>query len=202
MENFVFCSEEEIREYLQNFGAGRDSHDTELSEGVRLKRLYEVNFKVPFLIGIPIKQEGLRLLQSKKISKSEALKKFRNEDTDVDILIAKATDLGNARRNGFDGDAFQMKRLTDRQFNGDFNSSIIEELKKIFAKGYVDSTYLSLYIAINLKPQEHSPNWKSLVDFCAKSKVPFVRIILGPIKDTAGAELLVELYPRLRTVYV
>ena len=202
MESFIYCTEAEIIDYLRKLGAGRDSRDTELSEAVRLKRLYENNFKKRFLIGIPVKPEGLRQMQAGKISKDEVIKKFRKEDTDVDILIINAADAGAIQRDGFDGDVFQMKRLTDRQFNGDFVSSVIEELKKIFAKGYTKSLYLSLYLAVNLKPQTHKPNWKSLVDFCVQNEVPFIRIILGPIKSEIGAELLVEIYPKLRFVSV
>ena len=202
MENFIYCTEEEIIDYLRKFGAGRDSRDTELSEAIRLKRLYEDNFKKPFLIGIPTTQEGLRQIQSGAISKNEAIKKFRNDDTDVDVLIIDAADSDATPRDGFAGDVFQMKRLTDRQFDGDFVSSVIEALKKIFAKGYAEAPYLSLYLAVNLKPQMHKPDWKLLVDFCGKNKVPFIRIILGPIKNENGAELLAEIYPKLSFVSV
>jgi hypothetical protein len=200
MEYFIFCTEEEIIDYLRQLGAGRDSRDTELSEAVRIKRLYENNFKKPFLIGIPTTQEGLRQMQSGIISKNEAIKKFRKDDTDVDILIIDAADSHATPRDGFSGDVFQMKRLTDRQFNGDFDTSVIKELEKIFAKGYTPTPYLSLYLALNLAPQVHAPNWQALSDFCVSSKVPFLRIILGAITNEDGEELLIEIFPRLRTV--
>ncbi len=200
MENFVYCTEEEIADYLRNFGMGRDSRDTELSEAVRIKRLYEKEFKKPFLIGIPVTQEGLRQLNSGSISKNGAIKKFRKDNTDVDFVIIDAADSSATLRDSVSGDVFQMKRITDRQFNGDFDSTITQELGKIFAKGYTPSQYLSLYLPINLAPQVHTPNWQALADFCAHSKVPFVRIIFGPIKDENGDELLIEIFPRLRTV--
>jgi hypothetical protein len=200
MEYFIFCTEEEIIDYLRQLGAGRDSRDTEFSEAVRLKRLYENNFKKPFLIGIPTTQEGLRQMQSRAILKNEAIKRFRKDDTDVDILIIDAADSHAAPRDGFSGDVFQMKRLTDRQFNGDFNASIVKELEKIFTKGYTEAPYLSLYLALNLAPQVQAPDWQALSDFCASSKVPFLRIILGPLTNEKGEELLVEIFPRLRTV--
>jgi hypothetical protein len=200
MEYFIFCTEEEIIDYLCHFGAGRDSRDTELSEAVRLKRLYESNFKKPFLIGIPATQEGLRQMKSGTISKNEAIQRFRNDDTDVDILIIDAADSNATPRDSVSGDAFQMKRLTHYQFDGDFNTSIIQELEKIFAKGYTRSSYLNLFIALNLAPQVHSPDWQLLVNFCARSNVPFAQIIFGPVKNESGQELLITIFPKLRTV--
>lgn len=200
MENFVYCTEGEVVDYLRNFGMGRDSRDTELSEAVRLKRLYENSFKKPFLIGIPVTQEGLRQLRSSTISKNEVIKKFRKDDTDVDFLVMDAADCDSNPRDSVDGDVFQMKRITNHQFYNDFNTTVIQELRKIFAKGYTLSPYLSLYLTINLAPQVHTPNWQELTEFCACNNVPFVRIIIGPIKDTAGNELLIEIFPRLRTV--
>ncbi|MGH7175026.1 MAG: hypothetical protein ACREGR_01555 [Minisyncoccia bacterium] len=200
MENFLYCSEEEIVDYLRLFGAGRDSHDTELSEAVRLKRFYDMHLHRPHLIGIPIKEEGIRQIRSGAISKNQALKDFRKESTDVDILILDAADSNATPRDSVSGDVFQMKRLTDSQFNGDFTSSVIEALKKIFAKGYSKSPYLSLYVALNLKPQAHTPDWQAIADFCTQSQTPFVRIIIGPIKNERGEELLAEIHPRLRFV--
>ena len=200
MENFIYCTEEEIIDYLRRFGEGRDSRDTELSEAVRLKRLYEKEFKRPFLIGVPVALEGLRQMKSGAATKSDVIKKFRKDDTDVDILIIGAVDSSATPRDGFSGDVFQMKRLTDRQFNGDFTASVTNELQKIFAKNYSPSPYLNLYLALNLAPQMHAPDWQALADFCANHQVPFVRIILGPIMTEGGDELLIEIYPRLRTV--
>ncbi|HWC57566.1 MAG TPA: hypothetical protein VG621_01250 [Candidatus Paceibacterota bacterium] len=200
MEHFIYCTEQEIIDYLRQFGEGRDSRDTELSEAVRLKRLYEKEFKKPFLVGIPVTEEGLRQMKAGTLTKNETIKKFRKDDTDVDILILDAADSNATPRDDISGDVFQMKRLTDHQFNGDFTASVTSELQKIFSKGYSPSPYLSLYLALNLAPQMHAPDWQALADFCTKSKVPFVRVILGPIKTEKGEELLIELFPRLRTV--
>lgn len=145
MENFVYFTEEEIRDYLRAFGAGRDSHDTELSEAVRLKRFYDHHLKREHLIGVPVSADGFRQMKSGAISKHDAIKNFRKEDTDVDILIIDAEDAGSTPRDSFRGDVFQMKRLTDNQFNGDLITSIIGALEKILAKRYEKSTYLSLY---------------------------------------------------------
>ncbi len=171
MEHFIYCTEEEIIDYLRHFGDGRDSRDTELSEAVRLKRLYAKNFGEPFLVGIPVSQEELRQMKAGTLSKNDAIKKFRKDDTDVDILIIDAADSNATPRDGFSGDVFQMKRVTDRQFDTDFNETIIKELTKIFAKNYTESPYLSLYLALNLAPQLHAPDWQALTvtDFCARS---------------------------------
>lgn len=198
MENFVYFNEEEIRDYLRAFGAGRDSHDTELSEAVRLKRFYDHQLKREHLIGVPVSAEGFRQMRSGTISKHDAIKSFRKEDTDVDILIIDAEDVGSTPRDSFRGDVFQMKRLTDNQFNGDLIASIIGALEKILAKGYEKSTYLSLYIPVNLVSATEKPKWNLITDFLAARAVPFVRVILGPIKNEHGQDLLVEVFPNLR----
>ena len=200
MEGFLFCTKQEIIDYLRKFGAGKNSRDTELSEGVRLKHLYEKEFKKLFLIGVPVTQEGLRQVRRGAISKNVALKEFRNDDTDVDVLIIDGADVNTASRNGFGGDAFQMKRLMEYQFNGDFNDSVIKELEKIFGKNYAKAPYLSLYLIINIAPAVYASDWKKIADFCAKSTVPFLRIIVGPVKNEKKEELLIEVFPRLRTV--
>lgn len=198
MENFIFCTEEEIRDYLRLFGAGRDSHDYELSEAVRLKRFYDQQLNRPHLIGVPILPEGLRQMNTGKVSKNDVIKKFRKENTDVDILIIDAEDSHSTPRDSFRGDVFQIKRFTDEQFDGDFDSSSIKILKKILEKGYSHSPYLSLYIAINLKPQVHTPTWDLLAKFLSTQKVPFTRIVMGPITNEHGEELVAEIYPRVR----
>ncbi|MCL4405009.1 MAG: hypothetical protein M1361_01330 [Patescibacteria group bacterium] len=197
VENFIYCTEEEVIDYLKRFGRGKDSRDTELSEAIRFKRLYEKEFKKPFLVGVPVKPEGIRRIRSGKISRIETVKEFREDDTDIDFLIIDAY---ATPRYGFEGDLFQMKRLTTWQFHDDFNTSIIEELKKIFAKGYMQSPYLTLYLALNLAPQSHASNWQMISRFCTENKVPFLRIIVGPIGNENGEELLVEIFPRLHTV--
>lgn len=200
MENFIYCTEEEIADYLRQFGEGRDSRDTELSEAVRFKRLYEKEFKKSFLVGIPVSEEGLRQLHSAWITKNEAIKKFRKDSTDIDFLIIDAADSGATPRDSFSGDAYQVKRITDYQFSGDFTTTVIQELQKIFAKGYTQSAYLNLYLPLNLAPQAHAPDWEALANFCAQNKVPFVHITLGPIKNEQGEEMLIDIYPKLRTV--
>lgn len=197
IENFIYCTEEEVIDYLRQFGKGKDSRDTELSEAIRFKRLYEKEFKKPFLVGVPVKPEGIRRIRSGKITRVETIKKFREDNTDIDFLIIDAY---ATPRYGFGGDIFQMKRLTTRQFHDDFNASIIDELKKIFAKGYTKSPYLTLYLTLNLAPQSHAPDWKKISNFCTNSQVPFLRIIVGPMGNENGEKLLVEIFPRLHTV--
>lgn len=202
MENFIYCNEEEIIQFLVAHGKGRDSHDTEFSEAVRLKRYYDKTLKRTHLIGIPISPEGFRQHNLGVLSKSEVLKGYRKEDTEVDILIIDADDSYASHRDSFRGKLFQMKRLTDRQFKGDFVSTVVEALRKIFEKGYEQSTYLSLYIPLNLAPQTHTPDWQLIVDFLQTQKVPFVEIILGPITNEKNEELLVEIFPKLRFLLV
>mgnify|MGYP003393896698 CR=1 FL=1 len=198
MENFVYCNEEEIRDYLRAFGEGRDSRDTELSEGVRLMRFYELQLKKKYLVGIPLTPEGFRQMKSGAITKSEAIKKFRKDDTDVDILIIDADDSSATHRDTFNGDVFQMKRLTENQFDGGLISPVIAALEKILGMKYQKSTYLSLYIPINLETATEKPEWNLITDFLAAREVPFVRVILGPIKNEHGQDLLVEVFPNLR----
>jgi hypothetical protein len=198
MENFIYFNEEEIRDYLRAFGAGRDSHDYELSEAVRLMRFYDAQLKRPHLIGIPVSADATKQVQSGTITKNEAIRDARKEDTDVDVLIIDAEDSHATPRDTFRGDVFQIKRFLDNHFDGDFTSSTIATLKKILEKNYGPSPYLSLYLAINLSPQAHTPNWQSVADFLAQESVPFVRVILGPIRNEKDEELLVELFPKLR----
>lgn len=198
METFVYCTEDEIREYLQLFGAGRDSHDYELSEGVRLKSYFDFQLKRLHLVGVPVLPDGKRKLDSGEISKYEAICDYRSENNDVDILILDAEYSHATHRDTTHGQVFQIKRFTDYQFDGDFTSSVIKILKNILAKGYAPTTYLSLYIAINLGPQIHTPNWEKIEKFLAVEKVPFVNVMIGPIVNEKAEELLVELFPRLR----
>lgn len=198
METFIYCTEDEIREYLQRFSAGRDSHDYELSEGVRLKRYFDFQLKRPHLVGIPVLPDGKKKLDSGEISKYEAIRDYRSENNDVDILILDAEDSHATPRDTPRGQVFQIKRFTDYQFDGDFTSSVIEILKKILKKGYAPTVYLSLYIAINVGPQIHTPDWEKIERFLVNEKVPFNRVMIGPIVNEKAEELLVELFPKLR----
>lgn len=198
MENFIYVTEEEIRDYLRTHGKGRDSHDHELSEAVRLKRFYDFQLKRLHIIGVPVLPEGIRQVNSGKITKHIAIKDFRKEDTDVDVLILDAEDTHSTHRDSPRGDVFQIKRFTDAQFDGDFTSSANTVLTKILGKGYQVSPYLSLYIAINLKNQTHTPDWEALATFLSSQVVPFSKVVLGPITNEHGEELLVELFPKLR----
>jgi len=198
METFIYCTEDEIKEYLQCFGVGKDSHDYELSEGVRLKRYFDFQLKRPHLIGIPILSDGKKKLDSGEISKCEVIRDYRSENNDVDILILDAEDSHATPRDTPRGQVFQIKRFTDYQFNDNFTSSLIDILKNILAKRYAPTVYLSLYIAINLKPQVHTPNWEEIRVFLTNEKVPFNRVIIGPIVNEKTEELLVELFPKLR----
>jgi hypothetical protein len=108
--NFIFITEESIREFLIHYGKGPQSKDYELVTAILLKRFCDRQWNSDCWIGFELQDRHLNDIPQRGMASveeiAEIIRKKVREDTPVDVAITKGTFDGPAKQ----GPVFQLKR--------------------------------------------------------------------------------------------
>ena len=108
--NFIFITEESVRDFLREYGKGPQSKDYELVIAILLKRFCDRQWNSDCWIGFELQDRHLSDVPQNGMASvegiAEIIRKKVREDTPVDVAITKGMPEGPARQ----GPVFQLKR--------------------------------------------------------------------------------------------